>query len=218
MAKNYNLNNMAFRELKRRAGKDEILAWYATSEKVFIKQPLETKEDFIKLIAFAYSWMPTIPKKVKLNIQSKDWREYKQLIDKLKRSRKVDKQVVILDELFEKIVPVINNSIVGTSKVLHFIAPKKVPIIDSNVITAWNALFNPEDKKDLNNNAIVTLPKKMGSSKNQQKLYLGYYTNIHKWTAAVSSNITIRDIEILLYKYGKKLKEEEKIIETVKSK
>jgi hypothetical protein len=36
--------------------------WFVTSESVFKNHDVNTKDDFIKLIAFAYSWMPTIQK------------------------------------------------------------------------------------------------------------------------------------------------------------
>ncbi len=37
-------------------------AWYNISYKIFTSQRVESKSDFYKMIAFAYSWMPTIPK------------------------------------------------------------------------------------------------------------------------------------------------------------
>jgi hypothetical protein len=39
---------------------------------------------------------------------------------------------------------VINHSIVGVSKVLHFFSPDFVPIIDSRVVSAWNHFFQHE--------------------------------------------------------------------------
>ena len=34
---------------------------YDVSEHVFLGHPLDCEEDFLKIVAFAYSWMPTIP-------------------------------------------------------------------------------------------------------------------------------------------------------------
>ena len=104
--------------------------WYKLSYCAFLKQPIDSKEDIIRLIAFAYSWMPTIPE-----IKS-DKVEWPRIIRMLKKLRSGDK--CQLRELMAELTPVINNSIVGTSKVLHFVAPKHVPIIDSNVVRAWN--------------------------------------------------------------------------------
>lgn len=106
--------------------------WYELSYRAFLNQPVETKEDVIRLIACAYSWMPTIPD-VKPDV---DWNRLIDLIGELKTGNTANRR-----ELLSILVPMVNNSIVGSSKVLHFIAPELVPIIDSRVVKAWNKRF-----------------------------------------------------------------------------
>jgi hypothetical protein len=43
---------------------------------------------------------------------------------------------------FTALSRVINNSAVGTSKVLHFFCPETIPIIDSGIVLAWNRFFS----------------------------------------------------------------------------
>jgi hypothetical protein len=42
---------------------------------------------------------------------------------------------------FTALSRIINNSVVGTSKVLHFFCPHTIPIKDSRVVIAWNRFF-----------------------------------------------------------------------------
>lgn len=66
-------------------------------------------------ISFTYSWMPTILKSMKLENTEKAII----LLNKVKRGKilSVD-ELLILKETF-------NNSLVGSSKLLHFINPEK---------------------------------------------------------------------------------------------
>ena len=72
-------------------------------------------ENMIIGISFTYSWMPTILKSMKLENTEKAII----LLNKVKRGKilSVD-ELLILKETF-------NNSLVGSSKLLHFINPEK---------------------------------------------------------------------------------------------
>ncbi len=74
---------------------------------------------------FVYSWMPTI---IKIDLSEKN-----QVLDILNEVKSNKLFTLTIKEL--KILKrCINNSIVGVSKLLHFIAPKKYAIWDSRIL------------------------------------------------------------------------------------
>ncbi len=75
---------------------------------------------------FTYSWMPTIPKRVNKNLIN----DSTKILNEAKLSRK------LLIGQFEVLKNTFNNSIVGVSKLLHFINPERFAIWDSNVAKA----------------------------------------------------------------------------------
>ncbi|MBN8652680.1 MAG: hypothetical protein J0L67_14705 [Cytophagales bacterium] len=162
--------------------------WFKISYSIFSgRQAPKLLREFYELIAFAYSWMPTIPN-VKA-ISPEDWSELKIYISRLE-SLKEDELSVLL----EKLIPKINNSIVGTSKVLHFISPNNIPIIDSRVLKAWRKTFEHNKELYLTNNLL--------SAKNPIKViqnYLKYRRHLIEWKSNCNSEIGIRDIESAFY-------------------
>jgi len=164
--------------------------WYAKSYEIFTAQPLETINDFWKIVAFAYSWMPTIPRihYDKLDIP------VDRLMDKLQALKKGKAEQIPF--LFELLVPVINNSVVGTSKVLHFIAPKIVPIYDSKVAAAWDCLFFDKNLS-------------LANEKGDIKKVLFYVKKMQEWQANCQKEcpnkpIDLRTIELALFQYATK--------------
>jgi hypothetical protein len=104
--------------------------WYSESYKDFVnyfkdKKTLERK-DIVFGIAMAYSWMPKIPQTC----------EIIEIIDLVN-----DLRINFDKKAFVELKGKINNSTVGTSKLLHFIAPDKYPIWDKKVCT----VFYPDD-------------------------------------------------------------------------
>lgn len=161
--------------------------WDNYSYKLFKSQPLKTMSDFWKLVAFAYAWMPTIP-----NIYMEKIKDIEhKVFDEVVRLRKGTGNV---KWLYETLTPVINNSVVGTSKVLHFVAPTVVPIYDSRVIEAWSRLF----KKDKE----LRLQYKPGGNIGK---VLFYTECMHTWVdncRKEGHDVSLRDIELILYYYG----------------
>ena len=105
------------------------------STKILCKK-LEWKA--IPVIAnLAYGWMPTIPKNIKFDEQ------HNKEILKAYKIGTSDDPVKFIEDLSKK--PPINNSWVGSSKVLHFINPEMFPIWDTNVAKH----FTKEDDKKL---------------------------------------------------------------------
>ena len=71
---------------------------------------------------FVYGWMPTV---LKLNLSS--------IEDVLKALNKAKKGIILTEDELSKIKGCINNSMVGTSKLLHFINPNEYAIWDSRI-------------------------------------------------------------------------------------
>ena len=89
----------------------------------FAKKEILTKEDVIIGAHFAYGWMPTI-----LNIYESNIDKQVSILNSLKNDRVTPdkKGLMLLQSTF-------NNSIVGVSKLMHFISPDLIPIWDSRV-------------------------------------------------------------------------------------
>lgn len=85
------------------------------------------KHDVIVGIHLIYGWMPTI-----CHLKSEDFAEAATILNKVKKDES------LLKEEVDKLKSVFNNSIVGTSKLLHFISPENYPIWDSNVCRYLN--------------------------------------------------------------------------------
>lgn len=80
-------------------------------------------ENLIIGISFTYSWMPTILKSIQLQHSEK----VLSILNEVKNRKKInEEQLATLKEAF-------NNSLVGTSKLLHFINPNQYAIWDSRV-------------------------------------------------------------------------------------
>lgn len=73
-------------------------------------------------VSLVYSWMPTIP--------TIDFQDFDKVVLALERIRQ---GYVLTDLDLEMMKACINNSLVGTSKLLHFLCPDRFPIWDSRV-------------------------------------------------------------------------------------
>lgn len=85
-------------------------------------------ENLVIGISFTYSWMPTILKALNL----KNTEKVLFILNEVKKGKLIDEQqLTTLKTTF-------NNSLVGTSKLLHFINPKQYAIWDSRVFRFLN--------------------------------------------------------------------------------
>jgi hypothetical protein len=73
---------------------------------------------------FTYGWMPTILKNFNIN---------KDISIPIAVFNKVKNDIEINDIEYMSLIKCINNSIVGVSKLIHFINPLKYPIFDSRI-------------------------------------------------------------------------------------
>lgn len=94
----------------------EFLEYFKNKEKI-------TKHDLIIGIHFVYGWMPTI-----FDFRSDNFDEAIKILNKAKKGTELITQddLILLKGLF-------NNSLVGSTKLLHFINPHKYAIWDSRV-------------------------------------------------------------------------------------
>ncbi len=100
---------------------------YVEFLKFFSDKKTITKTDFIIGTHFAYAWMPTILTYGK-NSSEKEYKECAIKLDMVKKGKLLSKRDLRL------LVKVVHNSMVGVSKILHFVSPETYPIIDSKVM------------------------------------------------------------------------------------
>ena len=187
MTLNYNLYKQVVSNVQSDLDKHDKDEWFNYSYSIFKNQELNSLDDFWKIVAFAYCWMPTIPTIHYKKLEGKK----DMLFEELKKLANGNADV---NWLFETLTPVINNSVVGTSKALHFIAPKIIPIYDSRVIRAWSRLFKADKK--------LRLQYKEGGDVGK---VLFYIERMQHWSANCKKeghSVTVRDIELVLYYYG----------------
>jgi len=90
--------------------------------KYFENKKILTEEDLIISAYFTYGWMPTI-----LNLKNSNFNECVDILNKSKQVGRLEAKDI------EALKSLINNSLVGTSKLLHFINPSKYAIWDSRI-------------------------------------------------------------------------------------
>ncbi len=94
----------------------EFLKYFADLETI-------TKHDVIIGINFSYGWMPTM-----FDFRSDNFNEVVDILNRAKQGQiPTETELEVLKKCF-------NNSLVGTSKLLHFINPNKFTIWDSRVL------------------------------------------------------------------------------------
>ncbi len=200
-----NLNKELYAELWKKYNPEiqEMSAldnWYFLSRMAFQKQELNNKRDFLRHIAFAYSWMPTIPK-----IRLPEDSDLETLITDLQCLRSVQGIDESLDvdkwrcSLVFRLASVVNNSVVGASKIMHFVSNERVPILDSRVARAWDRIVTGTGLK-LSNPSSLSLDK-------QVMRYVRYWRLMEEWLEVIpgkENNVTIRILEQLLFVAGKK--------------
>lgn len=165
---------------------------YLNSYREFIEYfriiPKIEKHHLVISSHFVYGWMPTI-----LKLKQKDLEEVLLILNKAKTDK-----ILIQPEL-EKLKYCINNSLVGTSKLLHFINPEIYPIWDSKIFKYWSGnkttygIQKPEKYLEYRNQIIET---------SQHKDFLKIQERIEKLLCYKVSSI--RALELLIFQSYKK--------------
>lgn len=143
-----------------------------------------SRDDVIVGIHMVYGWMPTIVHVNKDKVSEPKIDRIAELLNKVKDSQRLEKCEL------QEIVKVVNNSVIGTSKLLHFVNPEIYPIWDSRVCQTISGKSNP----------------------NNLDLYLEYINlciAVCEDYVCKEPNLTkMREVELALYEYGK-LKQKE---------
>jgi hypothetical protein len=103
---------------------DSYIQVYPSFLAFFTARPVLTAEDFVIAANFVYGWMPTI---LQLGGAAADWNRAATLLTNAKVTPVRSKD----DLLFLK--GLVNNSLVGVSKILHFANPQAHAMWDSRV-------------------------------------------------------------------------------------
>ena len=169
-----------------------ILGWNSTPS---------TTEDLMIGISIAYSWMPTM-----LDIYIKDKKELKKLLiavqelGKIKLLHDINRQQAKIENLLLSLSSAINNSIVGTSKMLHIFFHKTIPIIDSNSLRGWSKIF----KRYYKQYPELKLPYNIPSDPNRRvSTYIKYWKLMMMLKINTKSK-SIRQVEEPFYWIGMK--------------
>jgi hypothetical protein len=159
-------------------------------------------ENLVIGIHFVYGWMPTI-----FEFKKKEIKEFIIATDILNKAKKGEN---LIHEDYQTLKELFNGSLVGTSKLLHFINPEKYAIWDSRV----HNYLRKNIKK-------LKLSYKIGDISNYEK-YLKYLTELtnsvefgkiyipvnkevnDKYNYNISN---FRAIELLMFQNGKESKE-----------
>ncbi len=171
---------------------------YKRMEIAFLNHPVNEMKDIVQLIGFAWSWMPRIPQ---LRLELLDEGTERQCVSWFQELAAGNDQN--LPKLLHTLVPLIDNSVVGVSKMLYFAGPDYAPILDKRVVTGWNSFFRLTRKKD-QPLRLKTKNKEETNIKDNIATYLLYRRQILEWQAAINGNVTIRDIEKHLFQLGGK--------------
>ena len=166
--------------------------------------------DFVVGSHFVYGWMPTI---LDLKITKVNETKLLEILNKYKQI--IDAKEINPDEL-KILKETINNSIVGTSKLLHFINPTIFPIWDSNI-------------------GLCFFDKTYEGNVNNVENYIKYLISIHEFVNDESCNSVrekafglirkenaethlsdIRKIEYILFLKGKSRRNELKVSNSFK--
>mgnify|MGYP004538318209 CR=1 FL=1 len=125
VSSNQEILDQIIRIAKKNSYKDQsnYLLSYQYFIEYFKNNEIITLENIVIGISFTYSWMPTILKTIEL----------KNAEDILRILNNVKKGILIKETELWILKKTFNNSLVGTSKLLHFINPEQYAIWDSRV-------------------------------------------------------------------------------------
>ena len=219
-----------YRRLKKKTASKKLLGWYADSYDLFcdLAETLSFRSegDLPILVALAYSWMPTIPK----SWQYPRAAQVETILTNLRslKSRRKETEPpkdTLIRDLLDELMVSVNRSLVGTSKLLHFVSPNHIPMIDSNVVKAWRRLLYKRDGRGISSKGAEQLgvvkftASYLAAAKSEEEddgksgsagsvdgrigPYLDYCRDIRRWARLCGASV--RDLELRLFLYGQSL-------------
>lgn len=184
---------------------DQYVDIYKTFIDFFDAKETLTVDDVLIGASFTYSWMPTI-----LNFKVDDFFasaiKNTEILNELKKVDSISDLSIRHFEMIEEIMPFINNSLVGTSKLLHFINPEVFPIWDSRVylfLRDGQGKANQQHLKSIKYyQSYINLCTKILSDEKFEGFYKRYEQKIGYKVSAV------RALEHLMFTMSKNKKED----------
>jgi hypothetical protein len=167
---------------------DSYLLSYPHLVAFFASKTLLMPGDVVCGAHMVYGWMPTIldlyPRASNL-----DFAAAAQLLTDIKNSGKAT------DNELSKLAALVNNSLVGASKLLHFILPNTFPIWDSKVYT-----FVFEKKAYQNRISDITAYRKYQTILNQLQIDPRFNTFHRSMNNKIGYEVSpIRALELVMY-------------------
>lgn len=148
------------------------------------------EENLVIGISFVYSWMPTVLKKL-------DKKLFTQAITVLNKAKQNHK--LTIDD-YKLLKQTFNNSIVGTSKLLHFINPDKYAIWDSNIFKfLHNECFQAHHYR-IENITMYIDYLQLVNSLTQLDNFDGFYTKVKSMLKENGSISKFRAIELIMFR------------------
>jgi hypothetical protein len=180
--------NLDFREENYLVSYPIFLKYFSSLEKINL-------DNLIIGISFTYAWMPTI-----LEFKNNKFDEALKILNKAKCNENLEiEDFIILKSL-------LNNSLVGTSKLLHFINPKKYAIWDSRVFYFLNKDKNikPHNYRVENIDSYLNYLRLLNDLIKTEK-FNGFYKIVND---KLNGEVTeFRAIELVMFQGGKKTNE-----------
>lgn len=148
--------------LPARIQRDPVLPLYPHLLAQFAAWTPLTWPDAIVGLHTAYAWMPTIPNlALPAALTAADQAGIVALLNDARQRLLTAAELAVLKSRF------CNNSMVGSSKLLHFLAPDRYPIWDRRVATAW---YRPR--------------RAYPYHYDRPDEYLAYVAAVHAWSSA----------------------------------
>jgi hypothetical protein len=122
------------KNVQKRIGKDPILPLYDIIVKQFANWHFVEWQHAVIALHIVYGWMPRMPDFALPEKLTVDQQKRKKVVEFLNKAKSGTLGVNEIEYLKTNLI---NNSIIGTSKVLHLLAPEKYAIWDKHVATAW---------------------------------------------------------------------------------
>ena len=122
------------KEIQKRISNDSLIPLYGSVVRQFADWKTVTWDNAVVALHIVYCWMPTMPDLGRPATTTEA--EQAKIVLLLNQARIRTLTETEIDELKENLV---NNSVVGTSKLLHLLAPEKYAIWDSRVAKVWYA-------------------------------------------------------------------------------
>jgi hypothetical protein len=151
-------------------------------------------DDYEKVVAGAYAvygWMPTI---MKNGIASEHWTTCRSALNSLRGAETWGTAAETFNETPE-VLRLVNGSLVGTSKFLHFLNPACLPIWDSNISKVFDYVVD-------RTTSYLTYGQKVAEAIHEGIVYPERYIDF-----AGGSVSSARQLELLLFLYGRSLKQ-----------